>query len=214
MHVTVVKIGGSLLDLPDLGIRLTGFLSTLNGTRPLLISGGGQTADLVRNWDLTHQLGETAAHWLAIQSLALNDRLLCELLPEIQSVSSIEAATSAWNQERIPVLSTFDFLTQNRGREYPALPASWDVTSDSIAAWVTLTWPAEELILLKSVDLPENTSLSQLASAGLIDAYLPKLIDELPRVRWCNLRSTTDVPQLATVTRGNSFQSKNATGPA
>ncbi|QDT29263.1 amino acid kinase family protein [Gimesia panareensis] len=214
MPIAVVKVGGSLFDLPDLGDRLTGLLAQLNGSRPLLISGGGRAADIVREWDRIHRLGETAAHWLAIQSLALNDRLLCELLPETRLVSSIESAQAVWSQNQIPVLSAYEYLTQSPSAGIAELPASWDVTSDSIAAWITLTWPADELILLKSVDLPEASSVQELSASGFVDPYLPELADALPGLRWCNLRSSTGSHQVATVTRGSSFQSRNATGPA
>ncbi|QDV20072.1 Amino acid kinase family protein [Gimesia panareensis] len=214
MPIAVIKVGGSLFDLPDLGDRLTGLLAQLNGSRPLLISGGGRAADVVRDWDRIHRLGETAAHWLAIQSLALNDRLLCELLAETRLVSSIESAQEVWHQNQIPVLSAYEYLTQSPSARRTELSASWDVTSDSIAAWITLTWPADELILLKSVDLPDAVTTDDLSPRGLVDPYFPQLANQLPCLRWCNLRSSTGSHQVATVTRGSSFQSRNATGPA
>ncbi|WP_339727552.1 hypothetical protein [uncultured Gimesia sp.] len=214
MHVTVIKVGGSLFDLPDLGARLSDLLAQLNDSRPLLISGGGSAADLVRDWDRTHHLSETKAHWLAIQSLMLNDRLLSTILPDASLVSSQSEAIAVWNEGGIPVLCSYDYLTQNSSSDFADLPASWDVTSDSIAAWVSLTWPATELILLKSVDLAQEKTVPELAEAGFVDAYLPTLADSLPCLRWCNLRADSEPTQLATVTSGSSFQSKNATGPA
>lgn len=214
MPISVMKVGGSLFDLPGLGDRLQYLLAQLNGSRPLLISGGGRAANVVRDWDRLFQLGETKSHWLAIQALALNDRLLCEIVPGAQLVSSLETAEQVWEQQQIPVLSVYEHLTQFPAETEQELPASWDVTSDSIAAWITLTWPADELILLKSVDLPEGVTTADLSSQGLVDPYFPQLTDRLPHLRWCNLRSADERPQLATVTRGSSFQSRNATGPA
>lgn len=216
MPVTVIKVGGSLFDLPDLGNRLSHVLGLLDGSRPLIISGGGRTADLVRDWDRIHNLGEERAHWLAIQSLTLNERLLNQLLPESEWVDSHAAAEAAWRANRIPILSAYAYLSRpaDPSLEQAELPAAWEVTSDSIAAWITLTWPAQELVLLKSVDLPEVETASELAARGFVDAYFPQLADELPCLRWCNLRSSEETLQLATVTRGSSFQSRNATGPA
>jgi len=214
MPIAVIKVGGSLFDLPDLGDRLQSLLAQLNGSRPLLISGGGRAADVVRNWDRLFLLGETKSHWLAIQALALNDRLLCELVPGTRLVSSLDTAEQAWEQQQIPVLSVYEHLTQFPAETEEELPASWDVTSDSISAWITLTWLADELILLKSVDLPEGVTMDDLSPRGLVDPYFPQLADRLPRLRWCNLRGVIESLQLATVTRGSSFQSRNATGPA
>ena len=216
MPVTVIKVGGSLFDLPNLGNRLSHVLGQLDGSRPLIISGGGRTADLVRDWDRIHNLGEERAHWLAIQSLTLNERLLNQLLPESEWVDSHAAAEAAWRANRVPILSAYAYLSRpaNSSLEHMELPAAWEVTSDSIAAWITLTWPADELVLLKSVDLPDTVTTDDLSAQELVDPYFPKLADSLPCLRWCNLRSSEETLQLVTVTRGSSFQSRNATGPA
>lgn len=215
MHVSVIKVGGSLFDLPDLSTRLLRLLDQLGESRPLLICGGGRAADLVREWDRLHQLEASQAHWLAIHSLSLNEQLLCTSLPKTRRVSSKREALQAWDNGLIPVLNSYNYLTRTSSRLVKSLPETWDVTSDSIAAWVTLTWPSEELILVKSVNLPEEElNASDLADAGLVDAYFPKLAESVPCLRWCCLRDDEDSYQLAAVTSGKNFQSKNATGPA
>ena len=219
MKIVVIKVGGSLFDLPDLSARLSRLLNDFENARPLIICGGGETANLVRSWDKTYDLGDEAAHWLAIQSLMLNDKLLCELVPNARVVSSQAEAMEVWNDHKLPVLCSYTYLKQTSKAHIAPLPTSWDVTSDSIAAWVSLTWPAEELVLLKSVDLPEEMTLSALAQAGLIDDYFPHFSESLPalrwcNLRWCNLRSEREAAQLATVISGKSFHIRNATGPA
>lgn len=214
MKISVLKLGGSLFDLPDLKDRLTEFLGQMKDSRPLLICGGGRAADLVRDWDAIHQLDATTAHWLAIAAMKLNERLVCQLLPGACLVSNQEEADRVWQQNQIPILCAEHYLQTTTSVDFEPLPASWDVTSDSIAAWVTLTWPADELILLKSMDLPAKSTIESLAVKGAVDAYLSVLADQLPVLRWCNLR-TDQLPVAATtVIRGNSFQSTNATGPA
>ncbi|HEY5311716.1 MAG TPA: hypothetical protein VIK18_04330 [Pirellulales bacterium] len=52
------------------------------------------------------------------------------------------------------------------------LPASWDVTSDSIAAHLASALAADELVLLKSA-LPQTTSIAAAAAEGYIDRWLP-----------------------------------------
>ena len=45
----VIKLGGSLLDLPDLGVRLTRFLHELTPQdSSLILVGGGPIVDAVR----------------------------------------------------------------------------------------------------------------------------------------------------------------------
>ena len=73
------------------------------------------------------------------------------------------------------------------------LPHTWDVTSDSLAAWVTIRWPADRLILLKSTDLPEGQSLEpdRVAEQGFLDSHFPKLASAVPAIEWVNLRSAS-----------------------
>ena len=188
MSIAVYKVGGSLLRLPDLPARLR----TLAGNgwgRPLLISGGGSTADVVRAWDRCHDLLPAAAHDLAILSLRLNDGLLCTLLPECRRVDSRPAAESCWKQGRLPVLDVRAFLEIEQPASAISLPANWSVTSDAIAAWAAIHWPADRLVLLKSCPLPPSLSWEQAANQGLVDAYFPSLVSRLKATTWVNLRS-------------------------
>ncbi len=62
----VVKVGGSLYDLPDLGPRLRGFLASLKDVDRLIVPGGGATTDAIRLFDRDHGLGPEQSHWLAL----------------------------------------------------------------------------------------------------------------------------------------------------
>src|SRR5947209_1436057 len=77
----VVKVGGSLYDLPDLGPRLGRWLGASPGRRALLVPGGGPTADVIRQFDACHGLGEATAHELALRALTLNAHFLAALVP-------------------------------------------------------------------------------------------------------------------------------------
>jgi hypothetical protein len=84
----VVKVGGSLFDLPDLGSRLQSWLDRLPTRQVLLVPGGGPTADVVRELDRRHGLGDERAHWLALRALMLNAYFLAELLPSAAVVEN------------------------------------------------------------------------------------------------------------------------------
>ena len=88
---TVVKVGGSLFDMPELRERLSAWLAQLDAAKVLLIPGGGALADVVRTLDQTHRLGEEAAHWLAIRAMSLNAQFLQKLLPEATILTEPEA---------------------------------------------------------------------------------------------------------------------------
>jgi aspartokinase-like uncharacterized kinase len=50
-----------------------------------------------------------------------------------------------------------------------AIQASWDITSDSLAAWLAKSLSAKELILVKSANIDASLSLEQLAKQNIID---------------------------------------------
>ncbi len=195
MGVIVLKLGGSLLDLADLPVRLRAMFKTLGNDRPLLVCGGGDAADLVRCWHKVHALDEEQSHWLAMESVRLNQRLLLTLLPELELVSNRAAAESVWSRGRVPLLDLMAFVGIEESQAEigtQPLPHTWDVTSDSLAGWVAIRWPASRLVLLKSVELlarESDWSLQDAADAGLVDRHFPALRPNLPPTFWCALRS-------------------------
>lgn len=197
MGVTVLKFGGSLLDFGDLPTRLRAVFKLLDGDQPLLVCGGGDAADIVRCWHDTHALNEEQSHWLAMDSIRLNQRLLLTLMPELELVSNRAAAELAWSRGRVPLLDLMAFVSieESHAEQDAALPHTWDVTSDSLAAWVAIRWPASRFVLLKSVELPNKDArwtLQTAADAGFVDRYFPKLTPSLPPTFWCDLRGHTD----------------------
>ena len=51
------------------------------GSDVLFVPGGGPTADVIRDFDRIHQLGEEQAHWLALAALQLNADFLVSFYP-------------------------------------------------------------------------------------------------------------------------------------
>ena len=54
-EITVFKLGGSLLDLPDLKSRLSEAIDLCNSIYPVLVVGGGPLADLVYDYQSIHK---------------------------------------------------------------------------------------------------------------------------------------------------------------
>src|SRR2546430_1392521 len=86
--VRIVKVGGSLYELPDLGMRLVGWLRRYEGGRVVLVPGGGPAADVVRTYDRSQRLGDEASHWLALRMLQVNAHFLARLLPQARIVAT------------------------------------------------------------------------------------------------------------------------------
>lgn len=196
MPVTVIKLGGSGLETPERVERLRRWLATVEPRGCLLFPGGGTAADLVRNWHADLNLSEETSHWLAIAALGLTARLWCELLPDCQLVANREAAETAWRAGLRAILDPEPFLRRAESGRDDAPPHNWDVTSDSLAAWTAVRWPAEELLLVKVPPAPLGQRLTACSQAGLVDPYFPGIAGQLPRVSWLSLAS--DSPQTLT----------------
>lgn len=189
----VIKLGGSLLNLPNLSDTLQTVLSQRSDQRCLIVSGGGATADVVREWSRVHSLDDETGHLLAIASLELNRRLLEQLLG-FRSVVSRAEALLAWNRDSTPLLlDTEQFLAAEEAEVGRSIPHNWEVTSDSLAAWIAVRWPADELVLLKSVPAPLGVSTIDAGVAELVDTYFAHLAPHLPLISWSNLRASAKI---------------------
>ena len=138
----VVKVGGSLgrgTCLPALSERLVE-LGRRHGL--LVVPGGGVFADAVREQDQKFGLRSGTAHWMAILAMDQYGHLLADLMPGCALVRTLGEARAA--HKGVTVLLPSEPL-----RRADALPHSWSVTSDSIAAWLTGQVGARLLVLLK-----------------------------------------------------------------
>lgn len=184
----VIKVGGSLLDWPELPAKLATYLERRAGQRVVLIAGGGPAADVVRRCDRVFGLGEERAHHLALQALDLTTHLLASLAIGLQAVDETSRIAAVWDAGLTPVLAPRRFLEEDERGTIDAIPHSWDVTSDSIAAHVAHRLGAPSLVLLKSAPLPCSATPESAARAGLVDPYFPTVAQRLEQVLLVNLR--------------------------
>lgn len=166
----IVKVGGSLFDLPDLGPRFRGWLDLLSTRRIVIVPGGGRAADLIRDLDRHHQLGEEAAHWLALRAMSFNAHVLATLLPGAVVMEKVKEDAIAWPRDRLTILDAYSFAKSDEGQP-GCLPHCWSVTSDSVAVRVARVVGAQQLILLKSVTIPESTTWAEAGRRGWVDPY-------------------------------------------
>lgn len=186
----VAKVGGSLLDLPDLRERLRRWLAGLGTGRVLLVPGGGAFADVVRQLDRTHALGPGASHWLALKVVDLNGEVLNGLLGQRPGAARAEELGRYWEANAVPVLGIVPFALVDKDRP-DTLPASWTVSSDSIAARIAVVTGARRLALLKSTDLPAGIDWEEAGRLGYVDGYFATAVQQRPAltVEWVNLRA-------------------------
>jgi aspartokinase-like uncharacterized kinase len=167
--VIVVKVGGSLFDHAGFGPAIRQWLATIREP-VMLVAGGGLFADAVRTYDRIHGLGEEQSHWLAIRAMAVTAEMLQSIIGEMPNVTFLDAVAFC--------------------KADSALPHSWTVTSDSIAARAAEQLSASRLILLKSINLPSGIPWPDASKAGLVDEFFPQAVANLKcPVEWLNFRS-------------------------
>lgn len=142
----VIKVGGALLRDPGALRTTVSAIDAAARERSLLIvPGGGPFADAVRVVDRAHALPATTAHWLAILGMEQFGVMLASRFAHAVMVHRRGEVARAHTRDTLPVLAPYRWL-----READPLPHSWDVTSDSIAAWVAAQVGAHRLILIKA----------------------------------------------------------------
>ena len=142
---TVIKVGGGLLGRAGALERVAAVLAAAGGShRILVVPGGGPFADAVRALHGRIRLSETAAHWMAILGMDAYAHALAFRIAGARLVEREPDIAAALADGRVPVLAPFRWL-----HAADPLPHSWDVTSDSIAAWIAGAVGARRLVLIK-----------------------------------------------------------------
>ncbi|MCQ1539430.1 uridylate kinase [Methanocalculus taiwanensis] len=173
----VVKVGGSLADiLPDL---VSVFKSCR--MRLVIVPGGGAGADAVRLLDPDPD----SAHWMAISAMEQYGHRIASLgIPPIDGI--------------VPVSHPSVLLPYCLLRREDPLPHSWDVTSDTIAAWAAWRFSLP-LIVLKSVDgiIADGRKVDIIASPLATDtvdyAFIPFILEHNVKAAVINGRRKRDL---------------------
>jgi aspartokinase-like uncharacterized kinase len=174
MREVIVKVGGSLYDLPDLGRRLRQWLDHQT-ERVLLVPGGGPAADWIRQIDAAEPLGAEQSHWLALRSLTLAAHVLAGRLLNSVVIQHLPDRHAVWQRCQTPILDLFPFAVSDEAN-VGHLDHTWDVTSDSLAARVCVVTGIRRLVLLKSCPLPNPVDWEAAARDGLVDAAFPSVV--------------------------------------
>ena len=181
--ITVVKVGGSLFDWPELPARLEAFLQQdeTERQRVVLVAGGGPFADAVRTIGAVHGLGERECHRLALRAMDVSAVLLASLLSRSIVVEDFALAADAWQSGRRPILAPRRYMEDVDEHRDDALPSSWETTSDSIAARVADRLGASRLVVLKS-SVAAAVDRMEAARLGLVDPIFPEASRRISRV--------------------------------
>jgi aspartokinase-like uncharacterized kinase len=141
----VIKVGGGIAAVPHgLDTICSAIGRMAPGHRLLVVPGGGPFADSVREFDRLMGLSPHAAHWMAILGMDQYAHVLAGRIPGAVLVEEPGAIAEVLSQGTVAVLAPSRWM-----RAADALPHTWDVTGDSIAAFVAGALDADRLILIK-----------------------------------------------------------------
>ncbi len=175
LDASVVKIGGSLFHTPELHHWLA-VLARRGGGKVVVVPGGGPFADLVRDATTRWRVPDAVAHGMAIHAMEQFGLLMAGLRPELCPADTEDALHRALRQSRVPVWMPYRMAIKTAD-----VPASWDVTSDTLAAWLALRVGARRLSLVKSVRLHvDEISASALSECGVTDPAFAGFVARLP----------------------------------
>ncbi|WP_268765970.1 amino acid kinase family protein [Methanobrevibacter olleyae] len=129
-------MGGSLF--PKKAIELA---DALKGQNCLFLIGGGEFANLIRKYDSEMEFSEDVTHETAIDSMDILAKLLNDKLAFTEISYTIKKANSISNSNKIPIMICSEIL-----KEHEPFRHSWDISSDSIAAYIANLLNAKLLI--------------------------------------------------------------------
>ena len=177
--IWVVKIGGSLLGSPELERWLALFAKFSDGNI-IIVPGGGVFADAVREAQKLSKITDKCAHKLAVLAMDQFGLLLANMNPILVTArTEMEIDERTWQHRCIVWLPSQMVLAED------SIPQNWDVTSDSIAAWLAEKLNAQQLVLVKS-DKPHGAELCvrMMTKDGLVDKAFSDFVLNKTFGRW------------------------------
>ncbi len=195
-RLAVVKLGGSHATGPHLKDWLTAIAAEAGSI--VIVPGGGPFADAVRIAQASIGFDNPAAHIMALMAMAQFGCALESLNPALRLAASRSALLRALKDGKVPVWSP-EPMTRAAG-----LPETWELTSDSLAAWLAGALGARRLVLVKHGRF-EGAAVDahDLAARGVVDPLFPSYLKESGAQAW--LAGPADSPRLADGLRGGIF---------
>jgi len=174
----IVKLGGSLLGSPALKAWLD-TLTKFGDGKVVIVPGGGLFADAVREAQAKTRISDAVAHEMALLAMDQYATLMTGLNSDLVTASTeLEIAERGWQHRAIVWKPSHMVLADE------LLPKNWDLTSDSIAAWLADKLNAQHLLVVKSAKIPDNTSIDYLVETKLVDACFPQYVVNKPFRTW------------------------------
>ena len=167
---TVVKVGGSYAFSSALKSWIDAVAACAG--RVVVVPGGGPFAETVRVAQPKMGFDDRAAHEMALLAMEQYGCALASLGAGWRLAASAAAIQDVLREGGVPVWSPTPML-----REANDVPWSWDVTSDSLAAWLAGRIGAKRVLLVKQLEPPPGRlRAADLVADGIIDPAFPRFL--------------------------------------
>jgi 5-(aminomethyl)-3-furanmethanol phosphate kinase len=187
-NLAIVKLGGSHANEPHLKDWLAAIAAEAGSV--VIVPGGGPFADAVRSNQPSMGYDDRAAHDMALMAMAQFGRALQSLNPALRLTPSYSTIWRTLKDGKVPVWSPEPMARA------AALPKSWDLTSDSLAAWLAGALAGGRLVLVKHGRFESAAfDADDLVARGVVDPLFPRYLKQSGVRAW--LAMAADSARLA-----------------
>lgn len=163
----VVKLGGSLFkNTQENFFACLAHIAT-QSIPTVVVCGGGEFADCVRHAQSQWHFSDVCAHEMAILSMQQTAIMSQNIFPVFTLCSTINAVS-------YPHLAIWSPSIEELNLDQ--VPATWDLTSDSLAAWLANKVHATQLLIIKACEVDRDSPLDELVQTGIVDAQFPHFV--------------------------------------
>ncbi len=172
----MIKLGGSLLGTPAL-MHWLNIIQEHGDGRVVIVPGGSVFADAVREAQLISNINDRTAHHLALLAMDQYGLMLAGMKNGLVTASSeLELAERSYQHRGIV------WLPSNMVMMDEDIPQSWEVTSDSLSAWLAKKINANFLVIVKSANLShypvsDGIDVQQLIDDEIVDPQFGAFVD-------------------------------------
>lgn len=160
----VIKLGGSLASTSF----LKDWLDTIVGLKSIglvIVPGGGVFSDQVRRCQKKWKFDDRTAHKMALLGMHQFGLMLASFRAELQIAVTVQDIPPVLANNRVAV-----WMPEVCELDQAGIASGWEITSDSLSAWLAGQIGAQQLVIVKSS--PRSGLLSDpqvLAQRGILD---------------------------------------------
>ena len=160
----IVKLGGSLMQDPAFLKHSLNTLAKQSKDKIVIVPGGGDFANQIRSLQKQWNFNQEIAHQMAILSMQQMALLFNSISPFLSIANTVSKIQQTLTHHSVVIWSP-EIQELNASK----IKASWDISSDSLSAWLAEQLNAKQLIVVKSAKIPTKTNFVLMQKQGLLD---------------------------------------------